>query len=452
MSPFDLVRLALLGLARNRARTLMTLLGVSVGAMALLTLLAYGSGLRRNARAQFEALELYNTLRVTSQPSPFDTPEDFLYRSLESDSDSNRPVVPLTDSLAAVLSRIPGVLAVYPEVQFPVRLQANGREIAGGVEAVPLAFARLPSYRPRWGGFFTGPADTAILISASMAERLGFARPEEAIGKRVRMLTATLDWGALQRALWGGLGFFSGELPIRIVSYSVRIRGVWDAAGQPIAGVFRVVMPLEVARGMQKLTFFSTVDLLLRRAGASGYSALRVQLADMRAHDAVRRAIASHGVYVSSFREQFAELDRLFWLVDLALFVIGAIALLVASLGIANTMSMNVLERFREIGMLKALGAYESDIQRLFLLESALLGLLGGLVGWLLGWAIAEVINALANYYLGRHGIPYVEFFHITPQMLLGVALLTLLVGLVAGWWPARRAGRVDVLVALRHV
>ena len=449
---YDLVQMAWNGLSRNRARSLMTLLGVTIGAAALVTLLAYGSGLQHNARAQFEALELYNTLRVTSRPIPFSGPGDLLYRTLERDSLADRPAVALTDSVVTALGQIPGVLAAYPEIQFPVRIQANGREIAGGVDAVPMAFGRLRAYQPRWGRFFLHEADTAIILSTSMAQRLGFSRPEEAVGSSVQILVAAIDWAALQQMLFGGWYLSGGELPIRIQPYRVQIRGLLDADDQAFAGFFRVLMPLGLSRRLETVTFFSTVDLLFRRAGVSGYSAVRVHLEDPRLHDSVRRRIAEMGLYVTSFREQFAELDRLFWLIDMALFVIGIIALLVATIGIANTMRMSVMERFREIGILKALGAYERDIQRIFLLESALLGLAGGLLGWLIGWGLAELIELGVNVYLARRGVPAVDLFYFTPGLILFVGILTLLTGLLAGWWPARQAARVDVLVALRQV
>ncbi len=445
----DLFRLALENLRRNRGRSVMTLIGVVIGVAALAALLAYGAGIRHNARSEFNALALYNTLRVTSGPSLFGALGEVSAPSPPEAPRENRPAVPLTDSLLRAFEQIDGVLAAYPEVVFPVRIKANDRRVPAQAEAIPMAFAGLPAYRPVVGAFFTASADSAVLLAPSMARRLGFDDPAQIVGREVVIETMSFHLEALLRA---GPALATGltTLPLTHHHNPMRVAGLLPEEEQAVSGFFRVILPLEGARRLRKITFFSTLDLMLRDGDTQGYVAARVQLTDLDAYERVRTTIEQQGLFVTSFREQFARLDRLFLIMDLALGVIGFIALLVATIGIANTMTMNVMERYREIGVMKAVGGDEGDLQRLFLVESATLGLAGGLGGLLFGGIVTTLVQAAVDYYLHRLGVPAVDLFHLSAAMGLAILAVALLVSLVAGLAPARRAARIEPIDALR--
>ena len=139
-------------------------------------------------------------------------------------------------------------------------------------------------------------------------------------------------------------------------------------------------------------------------------------------------------------------------ILDLALGVIGFIALLVATIGIANTMMMSVLERYREIGLMKAVGGDEGDLQKLFLVESAALGLGGGFAGLLVARGLTGGIQLVVDYYLRRLGVAPIDLFYTPVLMWLAVLALALFVSLLAGLAPARRAARIEPIDALRSV
>jgi len=136
---------------------------------------------------------------------------------------------------------------------------------------------------------------------------------------------------------------------------------------------------------------------------------------------------------------------------DMFLFAIGMIAIVVASLGIINTMVMSILERYKEIGIAKAVGARDSDVKKIFLFEAGTIGFLGGIFGLALGWAVSILINQVVNYFLARQGIPYVNYFSFPWWLCLGAIAFSVLVSLVAGIYPTMRAARVDPVAALRH-
>jgi putative ABC transport system permease protein len=360
--------------------------------------------------------------------------------------------VPLTDSLIRRMERIEGVRAAYLEVTFPATVRANGREIPVSGEAIPMAFASIAAYQPVAGRFFADSSEAAVLLSPSMTERIGYARPEAAVGDTVRLVTASLNFQALRSV---GTLLRSGlhALPMGQRPYRVRVAGILSETQQPLTGLTRALVPLGFARTLQKVTFFSTLDLLFRNAETrSGYAAVRVQCAPQADMARVRTAIERMGVYTTSFREQYDRLQQVFLVLDLALGIIGAIALLVATLGIVNTILMNVRERVREIGIMMAVGGDPADLQRLFVVESATLGALGGAAGLVLGGLLVVGLDAGVNAYLDTLGLPPVTVFAVSPGTALGIFAGAVLISLLAGVAPARRAARIDPAEALRTV
>ncbi|MBW7992188.1 MAG: FtsX-like permease family protein [Planctomycetes bacterium] len=108
-------------------------------------------------------------------------------------------------------------------------------------------------------------------------------------------------------------------------------------------------------------------------------------------------------------------------------------------------------ERYREIGIMKAVGASEKDVKKIFFFESGVIGFLGGVFGLALGWVVSMVINQIANHFLVKQGAPYTDYFSFPWWLCLGAIAFFILVSLAAGLYPAARAARVDPVVALRH-
>jgi putative ABC transport system permease protein len=148
---------------------------------------------------------------------------------------------------------------------------------------------------------------------------------------------------------------------------------------------------------------------------------------------------------------KFDEIKKAFLLMDMFLFAVGMIAITVSALGIINTMIMSVLERYKEIGIMKAVGASDKDVRRVFLFESGMIGLLGGIFGLVLGWMVSILINQIANHFTARQGVPNMDYFSFPLWLCIGAVAFSITVSLIAGVYPTLRAARVDPVVALRH-
>jgi len=166
----------------------------------------------------------------------------------------------------------------------------------------------------------------------------------------------------------------------------------------------------------------------------------------------VRTRLSQLGFGSFSFIDEFKQIRSIFLVINSALALLGSISLLVASLGIANTMLMSTIERTREIGIMKAIGAEEKEIKKIFFVEALVIGLVGGVIGALLAWGVDGLANQLAyRFILQPHGVDFLEFFWLPSYLWLGALALALFVSILAAVYPAARAARVDPVTALRH-
>jgi putative ABC transport system permease protein len=192
-------------------------------------------------------------------------------------------------------------------------------------------------------------------------------------------------------------------------------------------------------------------DLFNPSTQAGGFSLLNVEVESPQHVDAVKTQLESMGFGTFAMADQIEEIKSSFLYMDMFLLAIGMIAIVVASLGIINTMVMSILERYSEIGVMKAVGASNRDIEKIFFFESGVIGILGGIFGLILGWIVSQIINQVANFLLARQGIPFIEYFDFPWWLILGSVGFAVLVSMVSGIYPAIRASRVDPVVALRH-
>jgi hypothetical protein len=232
-----------------------------------------------------------------------------------------------------------------------------------------------------------------------------------------------------------------------------RFRGL-----MPVSSIY---IPLNAARGWSKQYRNSISEVafrLARESGmikedeAEGYQMAVVRVSDPEALPNVQKRLNELGFSSFSVVDQLKELRTVFLILNSALGLLGGISLLVASFGIANTMIMSILERTREIGIMKAIGAEDREIKLIFFVEAGLIGLAGGVLGSLAAWAIAAVANRVAyRFVLKPQGVSYVDFFALPPYLWLSAILFAVAVAILAALYPAARAARIDPVKALRH-
>jgi ABC-type antimicrobial peptide transport system permease subunit len=201
------------------------------------------------------------------------------------------------------------------------------------------------------------------------------------------------------------------------------------------------------------------VALALARRGGNlsegqteGYEAAVVRVTDPKHLTQVRQKITELGFGSFSIVDEIDQIRTVFLIIDSVLGLLGGISLLVASFGIANTMIMSILERTREIGIMKAIGAEDREIKLIFFVEAAVIGVTGGVIGVLVAWGIDGLANRLAyRFILKPQGASFIDFFSLPIYLSVGAILFALVVSILAALYPASRAARIDPVRALRH-
>lgn len=499
MSFLDILQLALRNLRQAKLRATLTTMGVIVGVAVIVTMVSFGLGLQRNMLSRFGALDLFNEIQVfgrsisslvSTRPqsrSPRNENDGRDRRSPKTDAEPTRS---LDDAAIAEIARIPGVAYVEPSLMVFTYVRANGHsqiESSGGA-SVPNASSRFKEFIA--GQMISSPNADEAVVTETFARDFGFQKPEDAIGKTIEFLATpsesskqstkqSSDQPPEQKQAEGDLPNFFG-LPLEedtspeatgaLVAKTFRIVGVLNArvkegAGQGgVRGLFpgaRIYIPLPAARqwSIEHRGPMSQVALALARESGSlsesdseGYDSAVVRVNDPVKLTEVRNRLKALGFASFSIVDQLEQFRTVFLIIDSVLGLLGGISLLVASFGIANTMIMSILERTREIGIMKAIGAEDREIKLIFFVEAAVLGLCGGVIGVIAAWAVDAIANRLAyRFVLKPQGASFVDFFYLPPWLSAGAILFALIVSILAALYPAARAARIDPVRALRH-
>jgi putative ABC transport system permease protein len=183
----------------------------------------------------------------------------------------------------------------------------------------------------------------------------------------------------------------------------------------------------------------------------SNYSQLKIKCKTQNDVENVKNKIGSMGFFVSSVSDTVKETNKFFAIIRLILGLFGMIALIVSSIGMFNTMTVALLERTEEIGIMKAIGAYDRDILAMFVFESTMMGFLGGICGIITGFLGAKTFNLLLNLVAKRMGGNSVNLFSFPLWFLAFILVSSTIVGFLTGIIPAKKASSTDPLDALRY-
>jgi putative ABC transport system permease protein len=451
----DAFRLALRNLGQAKLRTSLTSMGVAIGIASLAGMVSLGVGLQDQVVGSFMRSGLFDSITVASN---FGAPGAVARmgrgggqfgRERGRGRNAGAPDArPLDDVALKELAQVPQVTHVYPNLRVPMQITLDQDPQFVAVAGVPMFANGQGAFQSfAAGGFFTSDTGSECVITTDTARRLTNREPRDIVGQQ---LTASY-------AAAGGAGAVPGSpLQLQRVDAKYTIVGIVDRDPSPLGGgglggQSGIMIPLGKAIEINAAQITNTQAMLRDGSAARTYQTVTVNVSRASAAEDVEAKIKDLGFQAFSLNDALQGAKRAFILLDIFLSMIGSIALAVSSLGIINTMVMSILERTREIGIMKAIGGSDGDIRRIFLIEASSIGLIGGVVGIAIGWLVGRVINIAANYYIVSQGGATGNFFSL-PFWLIGGALgFSVVISLLAGSYPASRAARLDPIQALRH-
>ena len=342
---------------------------------------------------------------------------------------------------------------VYPEIRFAAAMNYAGKPHFAQVTGLPPSARTHDAFEGMQGSFFSGPEAAEAILQMEFARELG-GEPAALVGQELTLRYAerqpvSPNASSDDPGTNTGLGF-------KVVPREKKLRVVGIVESQPGAaqvgvGPGRVFIPLQLALDLRTVQGTDVSEVVRSSALTPTYLSLNVRVASPQQVPGVEDAIKAMGFLTFSLLDTTRNLRRFFAILDLFLGIFGSLALAVASLGIVNTLVMAILERRREIGILKALGAADRDIRQLFFAEAGLMGLVGGVLGVGIGWAIGRAIHFGTTLYLRRQQVVGENIWSVPWWLVAGAIGFAVLISLAAGIYPAARAARLDPVQTLRY-
>ncbi|MCA9366654.1 ABC transporter permease [Candidatus Kaiserbacteria bacterium] len=399
----DLAQLSTRMFKTNPMRTWLTILGMGVGTGAVVVLVGLGFGLQQIILEQIVFGDSLLSLGVSATGAQGLTLTPDTVKQFE----ENELVVD-----AAPMARFPALIT-YKGLTGNVFIQ--------GIE---------PAYL-RYAGITTSAGDTfleedagdvnSVLLSPAVLKLFGIADEdaESFIGQKVTFrLLVPADDG-------------TDNVNEIVIDKEYTVRGITKEAS-----VLNVMMMLPELRNY---------------VGIEEYERVQVNVVDNQSLPIVEKDLIEQGFRVTALSKTVEQASKIFQGIQVTLAVFGGIALIVSAIGMFNTMTVTLLERTKEIGIMRTIGAAPNDVKYLFVSESVVVGFLGGISGIVMGVALGITVNVFLNIVAGQFGGQAVKLFAFPLNFLLFIAIFSAAVGYLTGIFPARRASALNPLDAIRY-
>lgn len=392
-----LLKIAIKNLMTQKARTSITVLGVALGVAAIIFLVSLGYGLERmtvERVANFEALMIFDIQTGSSKLVKLD---------LES---------------IKKIGAIPNISQIDPLLTTPAKIKYKEATTEMVLYSATKGYLDLSGIKPMKGKIYEKNDADEILINLTLLSGLGETE-DSVIGKRVT-LSAHLDHDLAPNL----------EEEKRTVEANYTISGLIDDSGTAF-----VYVP-----------FDNFVKL-----GATDAQTVKVKVQNRNKIDETRKKVDNMGYITEYVGDTVTQITSFFQIFRIALGLFGMIAVVIALLGMLNTLTISLLERTREVGLMKVLGMRKREVRNLFLVEAAIVGFFGGILGVILGILFAKFIDGVLWVVAIKTQNPVLQIFSFPVWFLVIVFFVTLLVSVLTGFYPARRASKIEPLEALRY-
>lgn len=393
MKFIDIIRLSFGNLRRNMLRTVLTISGVVVGISTIVFLVSLGFGLQNLVLSKVVNLDALTLLTVNK-------------------SNKDGDDLALNKDAVEKFKAISGVKAVSPLLNYPSQIDASGSNTDSPVYGVTPQYLSLEDVKTDYGnkGFSGDDAQEAI-VSTGTLKALGTTDYTASLGKEVL------------------ISIFQGENKTGIAVHAKIVGISIDEANKFI------YMPLNVVNKQDDRVFYS----------------VKVKTTTEDTMASVKKTVESMGYPTTSVQKKVDDIKYIFSIIQWVLGGFGMIALMVAAIGIFNTLTIALLERTHEIGIMKAIGGRNSDVALVFTAEASMIGFFGGAIGLASGWVLGLLINLFVNFIATSVEGTASNLFYTPPWFAIFVVSFAFVISTIAGIMPAVRAAKLDPLEALRY-
>lgn len=397
----DLAQLSTRAFKTNPMRTWLTILGMGVGTGAVVVLVGLGFGLQQIILEQIVFGETLLSLGVSA---------------------TGAQNLRLTQETVAQFEANEHVLDAAPLARFPALITYKGLTGNVFIQGAEPPYLRYAGVTATAGEVFTDDdaGDTnSVMLSPAVLKLFGIDDIEGFVGEKVRFrILVPAEDG-------------SDEINEVFIDKEYTVRGITKEEG-----VLNALMMLPELRNY---------------LGIEEFERIQVRVESNESLPVVEEELIAAGYRVTALSKTVEQASKIFQGVQVVLATFGGIALLVSAIGMFNTMTVTLLERTKEIGIMRTIGASPSDIKWLFVSESIIVGFLGGVSGIVMGVALGIIVNLMLNLAAGQFGGQSVTLFSFPLNFLVFIALFSAGVGYLTGIFPARRAASLNPLDAIRY-
>lgn len=412
MLSLDVLRISSRSFKNNRLRTLLTIIGISIGIGAIFFLVSLGYGFQKLILEKIATEDSLLSLDVTQE----------------------NEAVKLNQGSVDSIKEIKEVVGVYPLISQDTQIIGNGLTSSAKVNVVNPNFFSLEGMTISKGDFFKeGEADKLVISLAAL--QLLDVNPD--LFKDVS-ITVNVREKEEQESIvtTNEVDSAGNKMTQKMVTPAKYTERTYDIGG--------VIEDLSSS-------YVYIPDISVSDIQFEDFDKLKVKVDSTKNIDQTRNNIIEKGFFVSSVSETVEQARQIFTIAQIVLSLFGVVALVVSAIGMFNTMTIALLERTQEIGIMKAIGASSLDIWKMFLTESMMIGFFGGFIGVILGFIASQILNFGINWLAGVFGGDRAQLFFIPFWFVIFVIIFSTIVGLITGFYPARRAARLNALEALRY-